>query len=126
LGVPVLSILERGKLVQKKLLQDAEILAEPTAEELAKKADELLSDPARRLAMSLAGIELMGGPGALASVVEYAARELGWDARCRLYETMTGEWLATEKSEKGGAWEWKMPAQMASKIMKLVKTMKSK
>jgi tetraacyldisaccharide 4'-kinase len=85
LGVPVVSIVEKGKIVQKKLLRDSEILAAPTPEALCSAAFDLLSDPARLESMALAGMRILGGPGAVESVVEYAASELGWDARCRLY-----------------------------------------
>ncbi len=88
LGVPVVSIVERGKRAQKKLLQDAEILVPPTAEALASATSGLLDDPLRRNAMAEAGIKRLGGPGALESVVEYAAHDLGWDARTRLYEKL--------------------------------------
>jgi tetraacyldisaccharide 4'-kinase len=96
LGVPVVSILERGKLIQKKLLQDAEILVDPTPEALAEASAALLSDPVRRNEMTQAGIRLMGGPGALDAVVEYASKELGWDLRLKLYETL----LAAHAPEK--------------------------
>jgi tetraacyldisaccharide 4'-kinase len=92
LGVPVVSIIERGKLIQKKLLQDAEILTSPNPEALASATVKLINDPVRRNEMTQAGIRLLGGPGAIASVCGYAARELGWDARCRLYETLRGIW----------------------------------
>ncbi|MDR3254192.1 MAG: tetraacyldisaccharide 4'-kinase [Synergistaceae bacterium] len=88
LGVPVISILERGKLIQKKLLRDAEILVPPTPEALANAAMKLLSDPKKRSEMGDAGIKLLGGPGALSAVVSYASSDLGWDARVRLYETL--------------------------------------
>jgi tetraacyldisaccharide 4'-kinase len=130
LGVPVLSIVERGKLVQKKLLGDSEVLAEPNAASLAGKALELLGDPVRRLEMSREGIRLMGGSGALAAVAEYAADELGWDARCRLFgelqKTMYGERLPDEGERIAGEEKrkWKMPDRLASKVMKLMKIIK--
>jgi tetraacyldisaccharide 4'-kinase len=133
LGVPVISVIERGKLVQKKLLGDSEILTQPDASALADKAVELLGDPVKRLAMSRAGIEIMGGAGALSSVTEYAADELGWDARCKLFRTLEKIWFAQEwqcagetgdhsaREEKLG---WKITDHLASKVMKLVKIIK--
>jgi len=137
LGVPVISILERGKLVQKKLLGDAEVLTQPDAQALAARAVELLNDPAALDKMSRAGIKAMGGSGALSDVVGYAARELGLDARCKLFATLRDIWsgegrngniqLEYEMLEDGPKEEerkWKMPEQLASKIMKLVKIIK--
>ena len=93
LGVPVLSILEKGKLVQKKLLRDAELLVPATPVALADAAEGLLSDPVRRNAMARAGIAELGGPGAIDAVVAYAADELGWEKRCKLYETLFRTWM---------------------------------
>jgi tetraacyldisaccharide 4'-kinase len=92
LGVPVLSVVERGKAVQKKLLKDAETLVQPDARSLADEAVKILWNPARRLEMSRAGIEIMGNAGALDAVIEFAASELGWDARCDLFEKLRGIW----------------------------------
>ncbi|MDR3076505.1 MAG: hypothetical protein LBU26_04310, partial [Synergistaceae bacterium] len=72
------------------------------------------------------------GSGALAAVTEYAAGDLGWDARCKLFEALSGIWLGGKrrgeaeieipaKEEKR---EWKMPDHLASKVMKLVKIIK--
>ena len=88
LGVPVISIIEKGKLVQKKLLQDAEILVEPLPEQLAGAAFEVLENPSRRDIMSSAGIKRLGGAGALDAVVRYAAGVCGWEAREKLYEVL--------------------------------------
>ena len=90
LGVPVVSIIEKGKLVQKKLLQDAELLAEGTPEALSEAAVQILKDPERRGRMSAAGIRRLGGAGALNSVVEYAERQLGWGVRHRVYSRLCG------------------------------------
>ena len=85
LGIPVISIDEKGKRVQKKLLGDSEILVEPTPEALAGCALQVLGDPGLFGAMSAAGRRRMGAPGALARVVEDAASDLGWGAREALY-----------------------------------------
>jgi tetraacyldisaccharide 4'-kinase len=85
MGIPVVSIDEKGKRVQKKLLEDAEILVEPVPSRLADCALEILTDRTLYEKMSLAGTTRMGAPGALDSVVRYAAEELGWRARCEVY-----------------------------------------
>ncbi len=86
LGIPVVSIIERGKLRQKKLLRDAEILTSPNAHALADAAEKVLTDPELRCSMQEAGIKNLGRTGALDKVVEYCGEELGWDRRCRVYE----------------------------------------
>lgn len=86
LGVPVVSIIEEGKLRQKKLLRDAEILVKANASDLAEAGERVLRDPELWKKMSEAGIRCLGGQGALDRVVEYCAEELGWDNRCRVYE----------------------------------------
>jgi tetraacyldisaccharide 4'-kinase len=86
LGVPVVSILEKGKLIQKKLLKEAEILVKAEPQELAKAAERILSDPELKKSMKEAGIRNLGGFGALDHVVEYCASALGWDNRCAVYE----------------------------------------
>lgn len=92
LGVPVVSILEKGKLRQKKLLKKAEILVKADPCQLASAAEHILTTPELREEMRDAGIRNLGGNGALDQVVEYCASELGWDNRCRVYEVY-GEYL---------------------------------
>lgn len=140
LGVPVLSILERGKLAQKKLLQDAEVLVPASATCLADEAAALLDDPLRRNAMGEAGIKRLGGPGALASVVEYAAGELGWDARACLHRKLN-EVFSPDDSEAGVAdnenngedamakeveIEWAKARKRHTKLMRLVRILKER
>jgi tetraacyldisaccharide 4'-kinase len=86
LGVPVVSILEKGKLIQKKLLKEAEVLVKADPLELAAAAEKILTDPDLRNRMRDAGIRNLGGTGALDHVVEYCASALGWDNRCKVYE----------------------------------------
>ena len=137
LGVPVVSILERGKLVQKKLLGDAEVLTQPNAQALAARVLELLRDPAALDKMSRVGIKVMGGSGALSDVVNYTADELGMEARCKLFVTLRDIWLdegrlrnARQEDEmhkdrqREETHKWKMPEPLASKMMKLVKIIK--
>ena len=92
LGVPVVSILEKGKLRQKKLLKEAEILVNPDPVELADAAEKILSDHDLWCGMRKAGIKYLGGTGTLDRVVEYCADVLGWDNKCRVYEKY-GEFL---------------------------------
>ena len=80
-GVPVVSIDEKGKRVQKKLLGDAESLVAPDARELACEAIAILRDPGRREMMSQAGIERMGKAGGIDSVIRYVSETLGWRKR---------------------------------------------
>lgn len=86
LGVPVVSIREKGKLVQKKLLGNSEVLVAPEPKALADAAYAILTDKELRQAMAEEGRRRLGGPGALDNVVNYVAKELGWDLRCRIYE----------------------------------------
>lgn len=86
LGIPVVSILEKGKLRQKKLLKEAEILVKADPAELAAAAERILRDQELWREMREAGIKYLGGTGALDSIVEYCAEVLGWDNRCRVYE----------------------------------------
>ena len=86
LGIPVVSVDEKGKRVQKKLLGDAESLVPADPESLAEEAIAILRDPARRERMANAGRVLMGAPGALEAIIEYASVSLGWEKRCRVYQ----------------------------------------
>ncbi|MCL2008919.1 MAG: tetraacyldisaccharide 4'-kinase [Synergistaceae bacterium] len=88
MGIPVISIDEKGKRVQKKLLEDSELLVEPTPEALAACALKVLTTPELHAMMSRAGRTRMGSPGALDSVVGYVGRELGWSVRCEVYEKL--------------------------------------
>ena len=88
MGLPVVSIDEKGKRVQKKLLGEAESLVTADPVSLAREALAILGDPARYERMSRAGMERMGGGGALEAVIEYASRTLGWEKRqevCRVF-----------------------------------------
>ncbi len=98
LGIPVVSVIEKGKLVQKKLLQEAESLVHPSPEALAAEAREILKTPERRRLMSKAGRSRMGPSGALDSVVKYAAAELGWELRTRVWQRLAREW----ENNRGG------------------------
>ena len=86
LGLPVVSIIEKGKLRQKKLLKEAEILVEASSEKLAEAAFKILSSPDLMKSMSQAGKRYLGGTGALDDVVEYCAKDLGFENRCFVYE----------------------------------------
>lgn len=92
LGVPVVSIEEKGKFVQKKLLGGSELLVPPTAKNLADGAARILSDEALHRRMSKEGQERLGGPGALDTVVEYAASSMGWELRCAIFEMLSEQW----------------------------------
>lgn len=98
LGVPVISIIERGKHVQKKLLRDAELLVPAAPEALCEAALELLEDHLRRNVMARAGISEMGGSGAIDAVLDYVSGELGWRERCKLYMALFDTWTPDDKT----------------------------
>ena len=60
MGVPVVSIEEKGKFVQKKLLGESELLVPATARDLACGAEKILSDNELRLRMAREGRERLG------------------------------------------------------------------
>ena len=88
LGIPVVSVLEKGKLVQKKLLGEAEVLVPPEAEALAQEVDALLQDEIRRRTMGQAGYRALGGGGALSAVEAHVASVLGWEVRCAVAQRL--------------------------------------
>lgn len=92
MGVPVISIEEKGKFVQKKLLGESELLVPPTASDLAQGALRILKDDELRRSMAEEGRERLGGPGALDMVVEHTAAAMGWDLRSNLYLTIAERW----------------------------------
>ena len=89
LGVPVLSVIEKGKLVQKKLLGDSELLVEADADVLAEAALDLLADAGRLAYMSSEGRLRLGQSGALDAVLNYAAEHLGWKKRTFVYDELS-------------------------------------
>ena len=89
----MISIDEKGKRVQKKLLGDSEILVEATPEALAECALNVLRDKRLYDLMSSAGRERMGSPGAIDDIVKFACGSLGWDVRERVYKIFAGEEL---------------------------------
>ena len=89
LGIPVISIDEKGKRVQKKLLADSEILTEATGEALAREAMKVLGDKGLYEKMSNAGRERMGKPGAIDDIVNYACEVLGWKVRENVCRKLT-------------------------------------
>lgn len=101
LGLPVVSIMETGKLRQKKLLQEAEVLVDANPAALADAAQKILEDPELWKSMSEAGIRHLGGQGALDSVVQYCASELGWDNRCSVYEKFRNYIDASSETGRG-------------------------
>ncbi|MGI6075910.1 MAG: tetraacyldisaccharide 4'-kinase [Pyramidobacter sp.] len=88
MGIPVLSIREKGKFVQKKLLGDSELLVDAVPESLAEAALQLFNDPPKLVAMGEAGKKRLGQSGALDAVIGFAAQELGWKKKCDLYDRL--------------------------------------
>ena len=86
LGIPVISIDEKGKRVQKKLLGDSEILVSATAEDLAECALKILRDESLYKIMSDAGRERMGTQGALDDIVNFACENLGWKIKNDIFK----------------------------------------
>ncbi len=91
MGIPVLSIREKGKLVQKKLLGDAELLVEPEPRTLAEAGLRLLGDARRLSFMSEAGKKRLGARGAIDSLLDYVDGELGWGKKCETYRKLKEE-----------------------------------
>lgn len=85
LGVPVVSIDDKGKRVQKRLLGEAEVLLKRDPKTLAYEAISILRDSERYEAMSSAGKFRMGKPGAIEEISRYVLFELGWKHRHDLY-----------------------------------------
>lgn len=89
LGVPVVSVKEQGKFVQKKLLGGAEILVDPTPEALCEGIVLVLEDPALHRKMAEEGRRRLGPPGALDDLIRYVDDDLGWGLRCSVYKALT-------------------------------------
>jgi tetraacyldisaccharide 4'-kinase len=96
LGIPVLSVEEKGKLVQKRILQDAERLVARDPAALAEAALEILETPQLRHHMSQTGIVRLGTPGALDEVVRFSVTDCGLGLREKVYEHFCGS------AEEGG------------------------
>lgn len=90
LGVPVVSVVEKGKLVQKRILQDAERLVPKDAGALADAACEILENTALWRHMSETGIARLGRPGALDEVVRFALEDLGLALKQSVHSRLTG------------------------------------
>lgn len=91
LGIPVISVDEKGKRVQKKLLGESEILVKPEGKAIAECALKVLRDKNLYDSMSSAGRERMGRPGAVEDIAEYACEVLGWRIRERVYMKIRGQ-----------------------------------
>lgn len=90
LGVPVLSVKEKGKYVQKRILQDAERLVPRNPSALAEAALQIMANPDVRFHMSRAGIARLGRPGALDEVVRFAVKDLGLGLREEVHSRLCG------------------------------------
>ena len=88
-GAPIISIEEKGKFIQKKLLGDSELLVPPTPENLADAVKTVLGDKELYRRMSQAGRERMGGPGAVEAMAHYTETHLGWKLRCNVWRKLT-------------------------------------
>jgi len=103
LGVPVVSVDDKGKRVQKRLLGEAEILLKRDPKTLAYETISILRDSKRFEAMSSAGKSRMGKPGAIEEISRYVLFELGWkhrhDLYCALRSRFNGYHERLEKKE---------------------------
>ena len=93
-GIPIISIEEKGKLVQKKLLGDSELLVPPAPENLAKAVETILGDRELYKHMSKTGQERMGGPGAVEAMILYTETNLGWKLRCDVWRKLDKQLFA--------------------------------
>jgi len=91
LGIPVVSVHEKGKVVQKKLLGDSEVLVRRDPNELARKVREILDSPEVYEKMSNAGKTRLGSPGALDDVIDSLLEESGWDIREKVFLRLAEE-----------------------------------
>ena len=91
LGIPVVSIDEKGKRVQKKLLGDSEILVSADSKSLAEAALKILNDAELYKFMSDSGRERMGKPGTLDDIIKFSCEKFGWDIREKVYREFYGE-----------------------------------
>lgn len=88
MGKPVVSIMEKGKNVQKKLLGDSESLVPGTPGSLASEILRIISSEEEYRKMSRAGLERLGAPGAISSLLEYLSDTAGWECRARIYSEL--------------------------------------
>jgi len=90
LGIPVVSVKEKGKMPQKKLLGEAEVLVERNARALAHEVEKILSSEKRYRRMAETGRKRLGSPGALDSVIESLMKGSGWETRNRIQVKLAG------------------------------------
>ena len=91
LGKPVVSILEKGKEVQKKLLGEAESLVPGEPSLLSAEILRILGSEEEYVRMSRAGMSRLGGPGAIDSVILFMAEEMGWELRSKVHARLRQE-----------------------------------
>jgi len=91
LGKPVVSILEKGKQVQKKLLGEAESLVPGKPTLLSAEILRILRSEEEYGRMSRAGMSRLGSPGAIDSVISFLAEEMGWELRSRVHARLRQE-----------------------------------
>lgn len=96
MGKPVVSMVEKGKNVQKKLLGDAESLVPGTPGSLASEIRRIMCSREEYIRMSRAGLERLGAPGAINSLLEYMSSTVGWECRARVYSELAGSTWRSE------------------------------
>ncbi len=88
LGIPVVSVDEKGKRVQKKLLAGSEILVPKSPVALSDVVLGLLDDPQSMEKMAQIGRSRLGSSGMADDLVNWAAEHLGWERRCRVWRSL--------------------------------------
>jgi len=71
LGKPIVSVRDKGKLVQKALLGDSEVLVEYSYVDMAEEVLAILMDEERRKSMGEEGMKRMGPRGAVNRIVDW-------------------------------------------------------
>ncbi|MCD6420770.1 MAG: lipid-A-disaccharide synthase-related protein, partial [Synergistetes bacterium] len=71
LGKPIVSVRDRGKLVQKMLLGDSEVLVDYSYVDMAEEVLSILMDEGKRRTMGKEGVRRMGPRGAVSRIVEW-------------------------------------------------------
>jgi tetraacyldisaccharide 4'-kinase len=82
--------MEKGKIPQKKLLGEAEVLVERNARALANEVEKILFSEKRYRRMAETGRKRLGSPGALDSVIESLMKGSGWETRNRIQVKLAG------------------------------------
>ncbi len=95
-GMPVVSIDEKGKRIQKKLIGDGEVLVEREPYVVAKAVITILEDVSLYFYMSRSGINNMGSGGCLRAVLDYIMRDKGYNKLVEFWKKGAENFLGKE------------------------------